>query len=92
MKRGSNLFEWTHKKLNGKDFPATVLLSRIELKGKKFLQATVRGITEKKKVEEELKGPLKAYEKALKKLSSKYKDMPSRKELEEVFGKKKEGK
>ena len=55
MKTGSHFFEWTHKRLDGKDFPATVLLTRIELEGKKLLQATVRDITERKQAEEELK-------------------------------------
>ena len=55
MKTGSHFFEWTHKRLDGNDFPATVLLTRIELEGKKLLQATVRDITERKQAEEELK-------------------------------------
>jgi PAS domain S-box-containing protein len=55
MKDGSNFFEWTHKKLGGKDFPATVLLTRVEIEGKKLLQATVRDITDEKKAEETLK-------------------------------------
>jgi PAS domain S-box-containing protein len=55
MKEGSNFFEWTHKRYKGGDFPATVLLTRIEKSGKKFLQATVRDITEQKKSEEKIK-------------------------------------
>ena len=55
MKDGSNFFEWTHKRYNGEDFPATVLLSRMELKGKKFLQATVRDIAAIKKAEQKIK-------------------------------------
>ncbi|MCK4336830.1 MAG: PAS domain S-box protein, partial [Candidatus Aminicenantes bacterium] len=55
MKTGSHFFEWTHKRLDGKDFPATVLLTRIELEGKNSLQATVRDITERKHAEEELR-------------------------------------
>ncbi len=54
IENGSNYFEWTHKRLNGEEFPATVLLSRIELKGKALLQATVRDITGRKQVEDEL--------------------------------------
>ncbi len=52
MREGSHFFEWTHKKLNGEDFPCTVLLTRIELAGQAFLQATVRDITERKQAEE----------------------------------------
>ncbi len=55
MKEGSNFFEWTHMRYRGEDFPATVLLTRIERDGKQFLQATVRDITEQKKSEEKLK-------------------------------------
>ena len=54
MKTGSNFFEWTHKRINGEDFPTTVLLTRIELKNKQLLQATVRDITKRKTIEEEL--------------------------------------
>jgi PAS domain S-box-containing protein len=46
MKTGSNFFEWTHKRINGKDFPATVLLTRVTIGGKTFLQATVRDLTQ----------------------------------------------
>jgi len=45
MRDGSNYFGWTHKRLDGEDFPATVLLTRFEWKGKQILQATVRDIT-----------------------------------------------
>ena len=51
MKNGSNFFEWTHKRKNGEEFPATVLLTRVDLAGKSFLQATVRDITERKREE-----------------------------------------
>ncbi len=54
MKNGSNFFEWTHRRVNGEEFPATVLLSRIEIQGRQMLQATVRDITGRKQVEEEL--------------------------------------
>ena len=53
MREGSCFFEWTHKRLDGTDFPATVLLTRMEIKGKQFLQATVRDITEQKQTEKE---------------------------------------
>jgi len=55
METGSNFFEWTHNRIKGDNFPATVLLTRIELKGKQLLQATVRDVTEQKKNEEELR-------------------------------------
>lgn len=52
MREGSHFFEWTHKRINGEEFPATVLLTKVKLGEKEFLQATVRDITEFKKVEE----------------------------------------
>jgi PAS domain S-box-containing protein len=55
MKEGVNFFEWTHMKFSGQEFPAAVLLTRIELQGKKLLQATVRDITEQKQAEDKLK-------------------------------------
>jgi PAS domain S-box-containing protein len=55
MREGSHFFEWTHRRFDGEEFPATVLLSRMQSAGKVFLQATVRDITEKKRAEEELR-------------------------------------
>ena len=62
MKEGSNFFEWTHKKLSGEDFPASVLLTRMKIKNQTFLQATVRDVTEQKKAEEELKSKIEELE------------------------------
>jgi len=55
MKEGSNFFEWTHCKVSGESFPATVLLTRVTMQEKTFLQATVRDITEQKELEEALR-------------------------------------
>ncbi len=69
MKDGSNFFEWTHKRVDGNEFLTTVLLTKVELeKGKPFLQATVRDITDRKKAEAEkhkLQQQLKEYTKKL---------------------------
>ena len=54
LKKGSHFFEWTHRRVDGTDFPATVLLSRLESGGTQFLQATVRDITDRKRAEEAL--------------------------------------
>jgi PAS domain S-box-containing protein len=48
MREGSHFFEWKHKRKDGTEFDATVLLTRMDLDGKPFLQATVRDITEQK--------------------------------------------
>ncbi len=52
IEEGSNFFEWVHRRTDGSEFPARVLLVRMELEGKAVLQATVRDITVQKNVEE----------------------------------------
>jgi PAS domain S-box-containing protein len=55
MEKGSCHFEWLHKRADtGAIFPADVLLSAMELDGKRVLQATVRDITERKRAEERI--------------------------------------
>lgn len=51
---GRNIFEWTHKKVKGENFQAEVLLSPIVLRGKTYLQASVRDISERVKFQKEL--------------------------------------
>lgn len=55
MEEGSNFFEWKHQKLDGQDFSATVLLTRIMWHGQTSLQATVRDVSEQKRAEEALR-------------------------------------
>jgi len=52
MEKGSNFFEWVHKRINGEEFSATVLLTRVKVADKTFLQATVRDISSQKIAEE----------------------------------------
>jgi len=59
MKKGTIFFEWTHKRLNGEEFAATVLLTRMKLHNKLILQATVRDITERKDAESSIKERIK---------------------------------
>ncbi|NQU21470.1 MAG: PAS domain S-box protein, partial [Candidatus Nealsonbacteria bacterium] len=54
MKEGASFFEWQHKRLHGQEFPATVLITRVELGDQVFLQATVRDISEQKRANEAL--------------------------------------
>ena len=65
MREGFHLFEWTHRRLNGQDFPAEVLLTRTEAEGKAFLQATVRDITERKNAEAERQVTIQTLQDAL---------------------------
>lgn len=55
MVEGYNFFKWTHRRANGEEFPAEILLSRVKNQEKVFLQALVRDVTERKKAEDELK-------------------------------------
>jgi PAS domain S-box-containing protein len=55
MQEGSHFFEWQHMTADGKEFPATVLLTRLELNGQALLQATVRDITDLRRMEEQLR-------------------------------------
>ena len=59
LREGSHFFEWSHNRLNGEEFPATVLLTRVELDGYVFLQATTRDISRQKQMEMELTQALK---------------------------------
>jgi PAS domain S-box-containing protein len=52
---GSFRFEWTHRRLGGEEFPAVVLLTRMEIAGETLVQASVRDLTERKAAEETLR-------------------------------------
>ncbi|HZW24903.1 MAG TPA: EAL domain-containing protein [Gallionella sp.] len=55
IEQGSDRFEWMHRRAdNGKNFPAEVLLSALELDGRTILQATVRDISERKQTEQQI--------------------------------------
>lgn len=54
VEEGTNFFEWTHRRLDGTDFPATVLLTRMTVGGEHHLQAIVRDITEQRQTEARL--------------------------------------
>ncbi|OHB73165.1 MAG: hypothetical protein A2V70_18085 [Planctomycetes bacterium RBG_13_63_9] len=53
--QGMLRFEWLHRRTDGTDFMADVLLARVELGDKQILQAVVRDITERKHGERELR-------------------------------------
>jgi PAS domain S-box-containing protein len=52
MREGFHAFEWTHRRLNGEDFPALVQIARMVLGGQTLIQATVHDITIRKHAEE----------------------------------------
>ena len=64
MREGSHFFEWTHRRLSGDDFPATVLLSRMQSEGMGFLQATVRDIAKEARLDSALRASV-AYTRSL---------------------------
>jgi PAS domain S-box-containing protein len=55
MREGHSLFDWTHRRLDGSVFPATVLVNRMQIAGQTFLQATVRDISAQKRAEAALR-------------------------------------
>jgi PAS domain S-box-containing protein len=64
LERGSHFFEWTHKRRDGREFFATVLLTRVELEDQTLLQATVRDITADKQAAQALRESKEAAEAA----------------------------
>jgi len=64
MEKGVHFFEWTHKRIDGTEFPATVLLTRMGLEGRPILQATVRDITHQKRAAAALQAAKEAAEAA----------------------------
>ncbi len=55
LEKGSHFFEWTHRRADGTDFPATVLLSRLDSGGQMLLQATVRDMSQQLRLEGQLR-------------------------------------
>ncbi len=54
FEQGSNFYEWTHKRLDGKRFFASVLATRMNIGGRPVLQGTIRDITDYKRSQEAL--------------------------------------
>lgn len=64
VEKGSYFFDWVHKQRRGREFFASVLLTRMELESRTMLQATIRDITEEKRAEEALRAAKDAAEAA----------------------------
>ena len=45
MGQGSHSFEWRHKRIQGQEFSAAVLLTRLKFQGQDMVQATVRDLS-----------------------------------------------
>jgi PAS domain S-box-containing protein len=58
LERGSNRFEWTHRRLNGEDFPVEVLLTPIPLGDRIVIHTVWRDISDRKKLELEIQESL----------------------------------
>ena len=52
---GMTRFEWQHRRVDGRDFMADVLLVRVDLHDRSIVQAVVRDITERKAAEQALR-------------------------------------
>ena len=70
VREGVHFFEWTHRRADGETFPGTILLARIELGGRSFLQATIRDITAQKQAEEAVRAKTLALESANRQLEA----------------------
>ena len=74
IQTGSCRFDWVHKRLDGSEFPAEVLLNAMEINGKKVIQAVVRDITERKRDEDRIKASLAEKEVFLKEIHHRVKN------------------
>jgi PAS domain S-box-containing protein len=70
LREGSYFSEWTHRRADGETFPGTILLARIEVGGRSFLQATVRDITAQKQAEDSVRAKTLALESANRQLEA----------------------
>ncbi len=52
LEKGSNLFEWRHKRITGEEFDTSILLTRIEIDDRPVLLGTIRDISTIKQAQE----------------------------------------
>lgn len=51
IEHGGELYEWTHKRLNGEEFPSSTQTTKITINGKPVVFSTIRDISEQKKTQ-----------------------------------------
>jgi PAS domain S-box-containing protein len=54
LQKGSNRFEWIHRRVDGTDFPVEVLLTPISKGDRQFIHTVWRDITERRKLEQQI--------------------------------------
>lgn len=64
LKKGYHRFDWIHTRKNGEDFPVEVTLTKIPFEGKDAIFCVWRDITERKKLEADLKNAIEVAEQA----------------------------
>jgi PAS domain S-box-containing protein len=74
MQTGSCRFDWIHKRVDGSEFPAEVLLNAMEINERKIIQAVVRDITDRKRDEDVIKASLAEKEVLLKEIHHRVKN------------------
>jgi PAS domain S-box-containing protein len=52
FERGNHRFDWVHRRLDGTDFPAEVILTAIDMGSEKIIQAIIQDLTDRKLAEE----------------------------------------
>ncbi len=74
LTEGWCFFEFRQRRLDGEEFPATVLLSKCELRDRTLIQVTMRDVTERKRAEELIRASLKEKEILLKEIHHRVKN------------------
>lgn len=55
MANGSARFDWISRRADGSDIPLEVILTRVQMAGRQIIQAVINDISERKRVEDELR-------------------------------------
>ena len=71
---GRNHFEWMHTRLDGEEFWSEILLTRIEISNKPIIHASIRDISERKILENNLETSNIRYQDLVSELDNKVKE------------------